>query len=109
MRVCLWFHFLPPLDYICVYVATLGMPCLHLGHRSVSIACWVVVFSPQIIENFRRSSAEGLSLQFIVIWLLGDVFNILVNYAVSSILCVVVIWLTTQNRGPSSKASCPPW
>src|ERR1700761_2010936 len=44
---------------------------------SVSIACWVVVFSPQILENFRRSSAEGLSVVFIVIWLVGDVFNIL--------------------------------
>ena len=44
---------------------------------SVSIACWVVVFSPQIIENLRRSSAEGLSIVFIVIWLAGDVFNIL--------------------------------
>lgn len=44
---------------------------------SVSIACWVVVFSPQIIENFRRSSAEGLSIVFIVIWLIGDIFNIL--------------------------------
>ncbi|KAI9664258.1 MAG: hypothetical protein M1831_002437 [Alyxoria varia] len=44
---------------------------------SVSIACWVVVFSPQIIENFRRSSAEGLSIVFVVVWLVGDVFNIL--------------------------------
>ncbi|KAK4123066.1 PQ-loop-domain-containing protein [Parathielavia appendiculata] len=44
---------------------------------SISIACWVVVFSPQIIENLRRGSAEGLSIQFIVVWLLGDVFNIL--------------------------------
>ncbi|KAL2257967.1 hypothetical protein VTK26DRAFT_8900 [Humicola hyalothermophila] len=44
---------------------------------SISIACWVVVFSPQIIENFRRGSAEGLSIQFVVVWLLGDVFNIL--------------------------------
>ncbi|CAJ2505905.1 Uu.00g000350.m01.CDS01 [Anthostomella pinea] len=44
---------------------------------SISIAAWVVVFSPQIIENFRRSSADGLSVQFIIIWLLGDVFNIL--------------------------------
>lgn len=43
---------------------------------SVSIACWVVVFSPQIIENFRRSSAEGLSIAFITIWLAGDIFNI---------------------------------
>ena len=44
---------------------------------SISIACWVVVFSPQIFENVRRSSAEGLSVVFIVIWLLGDIFNIL--------------------------------
>ncbi|KAJ9639998.1 putative vacuolar membrane transporter for cationic amino acids [Coniosporium tulheliwenetii] len=44
---------------------------------SISIACWVVVFSPQIIENFRRGSADGLSVVFIVIWLAGDVFNIL--------------------------------
>ncbi|KAJ9154887.1 PQ-loop repeat-containing protein 2 [Pleurostoma richardsiae] len=44
---------------------------------SISIACWVVVFSPQIIENFRRGSADGLSLHFIIVWLLGDVFNIL--------------------------------
>lgn len=49
-----------------------------LSHaRSISIACWVVVFSPQIIENFRRGSADGLSLQFIIVWLAGDVFNIL--------------------------------
>jgi len=44
---------------------------------SISIACWVVVFSPQIIENFRRGSADGLSLVFLIVWLAGDVFNIL--------------------------------
>lgn len=44
---------------------------------SISIACWVVVFSPQILENFRRGSADGLSLHFIIVWLIGDVFNIL--------------------------------
>lgn len=37
----------------------------------------MVVFSPQIIENFRRRSADGLSLLFLAIWLAGDVFNIL--------------------------------
>lgn len=36
-----------------------------------------MVFSPQIIENFRRGSADGLSLLFLIIWLAGDVFNIL--------------------------------
>ncbi|KAI5786464.1 PQ loop repeat-domain-containing protein [Peziza echinospora] len=44
---------------------------------SISIACWVIVFSPQIIVNFRRGSADGLSLVFLAVWLLGDVFNVL--------------------------------
>ncbi|KAF1941045.1 PQ-loop-domain-containing protein [Clathrospora elynae] len=44
---------------------------------SISIACWIVVFSPQIIENWKRSSADGLSVVFIVIWLAGDFFNII--------------------------------
>ncbi|KAK6354575.1 hypothetical protein TWF696_003717 [Orbilia brochopaga] len=44
---------------------------------SVSIACWLVVFTPQIIENFKRGSAEGLSLTFLILWLLGDIFNVL--------------------------------
>ncbi|SCU79245.1 LANO_0A05578g1_1 [Lachancea nothofagi CBS 11611] len=42
---------------------------------SISIACWIIVFVPQIYENFYRSSAEGLSLLFVVLWLLGDIFN----------------------------------
>ncbi|AGO10905.1 AaceriAFR605Cp [[Ashbya] aceris (nom. inval.)] len=44
---------------------------------SISIACWVIVFVPQIYENFRRKSAEGLSLLFVVLWLAGDIFNLL--------------------------------
>jgi solute carrier family 66 (lysosomal lysine-arginine transporter), member 1 len=44
---------------------------------SVSIASWIVVFSPQIIENFQRGSADGLSVVFIVIWSAGDIFNVL--------------------------------
>ncbi|GCE97255.1 cationic amino acid transporter [Zygosaccharomyces mellis] len=43
---------------------------------SISIACWVIVFVPQIYENFHRKSAEGLSLMFVVLWLAGDVFNL---------------------------------
>lgn len=44
---------------------------------SVSIACWIIVFVPQIYENFYRKSAEGLSLMFVVLWLAGDIFNLL--------------------------------
>lgn len=62
----------PPQRGINVDVAALSGIC-----GSISIACWIVVFSPQIIENFRRGSADGLSIVFIIIWLAGDVFNIL--------------------------------
>ena len=44
---------------------------------SISIACWIIVFVPQIYENFYRHSADGLSLLFVVLWLLGDIFNLL--------------------------------
>ncbi|KAG0664722.1 hypothetical protein C6P44_000704 [Monosporozyma unispora] len=43
---------------------------------TVSITCWIVVFIPQIYKIFKEKSARGLSLQFIVIWLLGDIFNV---------------------------------
>lgn len=43
---------------------------------SVSISCWVIVFVPQIYENFYRKSSDGLSLLFVVLWLAGDVFNL---------------------------------
>jgi len=56
---------------------TLNIEALSGILGSVSIACWMVVFSPQIIENFRRGSANGLSVIFIIAWLSGDVFNIL--------------------------------
>ncbi|KAI9573601.1 PQ-loop-domain-containing protein [Boletus coccyginus] len=42
----------------------------------ISIACWIIVYSPQVIENYQLQSGEGLSLPFVYIWLLGDVCNL---------------------------------
>ncbi|EIN12730.1 PQ-loop-domain-containing protein [Punctularia strigosozonata HHB-11173 SS5] len=42
----------------------------------ISIACWIVVYSPQIIENYRLQSGEGISIGFVIIWLLGDLFSL---------------------------------
>ncbi|MCJ1422867.1 hypothetical protein MMC29_000747 [Sticta canariensis] len=63
---------------------------------SISIACWVVVFTPQIVENIRRSSADGLSLVFLITWLLGDVFNILgaVLQGVQSTMIILALYYT---------------
>ncbi|KDQ25593.1 hypothetical protein PLEOSDRAFT_1066693 [Pleurotus ostreatus PC15] len=56
----------------------------------VSIACWIVVYSPQIYENYSLQSGEGLSVAFVVVWLLGDLCN-LVGSAVAGLLPTVII------------------
>ncbi|KAL7747766.1 putative vacuolar membrane transporter for cationic amino acids [Sorochytrium milnesiophthora] len=43
----------------------------------VSIACWIVVFTPQLYENWKYKSGAALSLPFLFIWLLGDIFSII--------------------------------
>jgi hypothetical protein len=35
-----------------------------------------VVYSPQLYENYQLQSGEGVSVLFVYIWLLGDVFNL---------------------------------
>ncbi|TQS33710.1 hypothetical protein Golomagni_05935, partial [Golovinomyces magnicellulatus] len=50
---------------------------LHRPSPIANLFDIVVVFSPQIIQNFQRSSADALSIQFIIVWLLGDIFNII--------------------------------
>ncbi|QLQ80265.1 hypothetical protein HG537_0D02660 [Torulaspora globosa] len=57
---------------------------------SISIACWVIVFVPQIYENFYRKSADGLSQLFVVLWLAGDVFN-LVGALMQKLLSTMII------------------
>ncbi|ESK90447.1 ybr147w-like protein [Moniliophthora roreri MCA 2997] len=42
----------------------------------VSIACWIVVYSPQLYENYVLQSGEGLSVLFVLIWLVGDLCNL---------------------------------
>lgn len=50
-----------------------------------------MVFSPQILENFRRGNADGLSLHFLVVWLLGDVFNILGAVLQGVLLTMIIL------------------
>ncbi|KAM9897622.1 hypothetical protein OXX79_006774 [Metschnikowia pulcherrima] len=44
---------------------------------STSLACWIVLLMPQLIEQWRMKSAEGIAIGFISIWFLGDVFNLI--------------------------------
>jgi len=56
----------------------------------ISIATWVIVYSPQIYENFSLKSGEGLSIAFVVIWLAGDLCNI-VGATVAGLLPTMII------------------
>jgi len=43
---------------------------------SLSIGCWLIVYTPQFIENYQLKSGEGLSVLFVVTWALGDLFGL---------------------------------
>ncbi|KAK0210919.1 CTLH/CRA C-terminal to lish motif domain-containing protein [Desarmillaria ectypa] len=45
-----------------------------LGYSS--IACWLGAQFPQVLENIRRNSCEGLALPFLANWLMGDISNL---------------------------------
>jgi uncharacterized protein with PQ loop repeat len=32
---------------------------------------------PQLVENYRQSSAEGISLAFLIVWFIGDITNLI--------------------------------
>ena len=50
----------------------------------------MVVFSPQIYENYVLQSGEGLSTVFVVTWLIGDLCN-LVGAVLGGLLPTMII------------------
>ncbi|CAG8476716.1 6766_t:CDS:2, partial [Scutellospora calospora] len=42
----------------------------------LSICCWLNAQIPQILKNYRNKSVDGLSLPFMLNWLLGDIANL---------------------------------
>ncbi|RIA91818.1 PQ loop repeat-domain-containing protein [Glomus cerebriforme] len=54
----------------CVY-GNKGLISYILGY--VTIACWLNAQLPQLITNYKNKSVDGLSLPFLVSWLLGDI------------------------------------
>ncbi|KAF7852217.1 hypothetical protein BT93_L5367 [Corymbia citriodora subsp. variegata] len=43
----------------------------------VSVITWGVAEIPQIVTNYKQKSAEGLSIAFLMTWVVGDFFNLL--------------------------------
>ncbi|CAO3659052.1 unnamed protein product [Umbelopsis ramanniana] len=66
-------HFIKAIFGECVYGYK---ETLSLLFGYASILSWLNAQLPQVIENYRRSSAESLSLTFLMIWLAGDISNL---------------------------------
>ncbi|KAI9680604.1 MAG: hypothetical protein M1817_004044 [Caeruleum heppii] len=42
---------------------------------SISLAAWVFLLIPQLLENYKKGSADGISLTFLTVWFIGDLTN----------------------------------
>ncbi|GMH14741.1 hypothetical protein Nepgr_016582 [Nepenthes gracilis] len=49
---------------------------LSFGFGLISLLAWGVAEVPQIITNFRTKSSHGVSLLFLLTWVIGDIFNL---------------------------------
>lgn len=49
---------------------------LSVGLGLISVVSWCVAEIPQIITNYKKKSAEGLSILFLLTWIIGDAFNL---------------------------------
>ncbi|KAH9209293.1 PQ loop repeat-domain-containing protein [Leptodontidium sp. 2 PMI_412] len=43
---------------------------------SISLATWIFLLVPQLYLNYKTGSAEGISLAFLGVWLIGDITNL---------------------------------
>ncbi|KAF2399221.1 PQ-loop-domain-containing protein [Trichodelitschia bisporula] len=44
---------------------------------SISLAAWVFLLVPQLVQNYTQQSAAGISLLFLTVWLVGDLTNLI--------------------------------
>jgi len=43
---------------------------------SISLASWIFLLAPQLIENYKQGSADGISLAFLAVWFIGDITSL---------------------------------
>ena len=64
---------------------------------SISLACWVFVLLPQLLENYLSKSADGISLAFLIVWFVGDLANLL-GAALAYLVPTVTVWISSSTR-----------
>ncbi|XP_026418828.1 uncharacterized protein LOC113314262 [Papaver somniferum] len=58
------------------YCLCITKDTVSLSLGMLSVISWGVAEIPQIITNYREKSTEGLSLAFLMTWIVGDLFNL---------------------------------
>ncbi len=94
-------------------MATAAAPALALTTRealsgvfgSISLAAWIFLLVPQLVQNYTLHSAEGISLAFLTVWFIGDITNLAGSLwaglvptvtALAAYFCVADLILITQ-------------
>ncbi|PIN06417.1 hypothetical protein CDL12_21025 [Handroanthus impetiginosus] len=73
-----------PVDQHCAEWARRYLGCCFCSTKDgfsmalglISVISWSVAEIPQIVTNYRQKSAEGLSILFLLTWIIGDLFNV---------------------------------
>jgi len=63
----------------------------------------ILVYTPQIVENYQLQSGEGLSVLFILIWLAGDICNLLGAVIAGLIPTVIILAIYVRGRNSCDK------
>jgi len=66
---------------------------------SISLVSWIFLLVPQVIENYKNGSAQGVSLAFVAIWLLGDIANLigaLWGHLLSTIIALAIYFCVSD-------------
>ncbi|KAF7554031.1 hypothetical protein G7Z17_g3242 [Cylindrodendrum hubeiense] len=72
---------------------------------SISLTAWICLLLPQLAANYKAQSADGLSMAFLIVWLIGDMSNLVgalftrlapTAVALASYFCIADMILITQ-------------
>jgi uncharacterized protein with PQ loop repeat len=73
----------------CVLVSTVSFG--PLCPLTICALIRIIVYSPQILENYRLKSGEGLSVGFVVIWLVGDICGLFGGWLAGLLPTVIIL------------------
>lgn len=69
----------------------------------ISAACFALSGLPQAVKSFREKKTEGISVMFIALWTIGEIFGLIyvidlgeypliLNYSVNLVFCLIILW-----------------